>query len=875
MRLKKIGKIIGATIITITIAGTVVSIPIVNKYNKIATEKMMSINQMTFQNLIDTKILDKDGKVIGELTNNRFEYTKIGDVSKYIIKGYIEVEDERFLSHNGYDPKALVRAGVELVKNKGKITQGGSTITQQVIKNTILKDVESKWERKILELFLAPKIEKKFTKDQIMEFYVNTNYYGNRCYGIGSASRYYFSKLPQDLTADEASILIGLSNSPSRYDPIKNPDNSKEKRNRVLNEMVTGGIISETEGAEYKMKEIKITKDRQGRRPESYAVSLAVHDATLKLMEKDGFEMKFLFQTEGEELAYKEKYKESYAEKSEYIRSGGLLIYTSIDQSIQEKMVNAVEARLKPYTERDENGRFTLQSAVTAVDNKTGMVVGVVGGRGENEEFNRAFLGQRQPGSSIKPIVIYTPAFEKGRYYPSLKMEDKFDEDTKGAPKNYQEKYYGMINMRKAVSNSSNTIPFNILLREGITMATTPLEKMQFTGLSYLDSSNYSVAVGGFTKGVTTLDMAKAYSTIANSGEYITSKIVTKIITQDDKLLVSPTDKLIKRVYSPDASYLMLDVMKGVINEGTGYLAKTHGVVLAGKTGTTNEDKDSWFCGVTRDYSVATWVGYDTPKPLPRSVVNSSAMLISKDIVQILHPNGSKNFERPTTVVENYIDWNSGEPVSYNSGIKDLFSKIVQDEVEKEEQESKAEKEKEVIEKTKSDISDLKDFPIYELEDLKNLDIEYSRLKIAVSNITDNNMRTELTEELEYNYEYLNSVASELRSEYNRQLEELRVIELERKAKIAEEEKAKEELRLQNQAQAERNKQINQEEMSKNVETFKESLESLRNYQYSEETFEFLLNDALQKLEMCKTSNQYRSWLGEINSIEEEYNNNN
>ena len=146
---------------------------------------------------------------------------------------------------------------------------------------------------------------------------------------------------------------------------------------------------------------------------------------------------------------------------------------------------------------------------------------------------------------------------------------------------------------------------------------------------------------------------------------------------------------------------------------------------------------------------------------------------------------------------------------------------------------------------------------------------------IAVSNITDNNMRTELTEELEYNYEYLNSVASELRSEYNRQLEELRVIELERKAKLAEEEKAKEELRLQNQAQAERNKQINQEEMSKNIETFKESLESLRNYQYSEETFEFLLNDALQKLEMCKTSNQYRSWLGEINSIEEEYNNNN
>ena len=860
---------VGLTVFTLVtgIGVTLVSYPTISKYNEMAQENMLSINGNTFKKKVDTKILDMNGKLIDEITNNRYEYTTIGNVSPFIKKGYIAVEDKRFLSHNGYDLKALTRASIELVKNKGSIKQGGSTITQQVIKNCILPDIESKWERKILELFLAPKIEKKFTKDSIMEFYVNSNYYGNRCYGIGTASRFYFDKLPSELKPHEAAILIGLSNSPSRYDPIKNPDNALEKRNRILETMLTDGAITQTQYDENVKVPINIKANRGTRNKESFVTSLAVHETTLKFMEKEGFKLRYTFRDQDDEKLYKDLYREEYSKQSDIIREGGYLIYTSVNPKIQSKMEEYGDYILSSYTSKDENGRLELQISSTVVDNKTGMILGVLGGRGENEEYNRAFLSYRQPGSAVKPIGVYAPAFETGKYYPSLVMNDYFNSDMVGFPKNVGNSYFGNISLRQALNQSSNSIPFQILLNEGIPMTLNKFEKLHMNGLTSFENNNYSMAVGGFTRGFTTSDMAKAYATFANNGEYISSKIVNKVVGQDDTIIISP-EKQKESVYTPDASYMMLDMMKGVIRNGTGRLANIPGINLAGKTGTTNDDKDSWFCGVTPTVTIATWVGYDNPKPLPSSVVNSTAMLYSKEIIKTSDYSNGSDFIKPPTIVSRNID-GRGNPTGRRTGRTDLFSKIIEDANIAVSKENKEKERLERAKKVEEDIEAFKNYSVFDSSDLVEFDKEYSRLKQELGNVSDDTKRAYLSQDLDNTHNDLNTSFSAVREEYEleKQAETERLAEEKR---IKDEEKAEaDRLESERKLQEKEDKEL---EMKTNEDNFLEALNSLRNYQYSSESFDSLLNEAMVRLNKVSQSESYESWLDEINKIESEYN---
>ena len=842
--------------------------PKLDHYQQFTTQKLFSINEMTFKSKIDTQILDIKGEKIGEITNNRFVPINIGDAPSHLKNGYIAVEDKNFLSHKGYDPKAILRAGIAYLKNDGAITQGGSTITQQVLKNNLLTEIESKWDRKISELLLAPKIEQRLTKDQILEAYMNTNYYGNRCYGVGSASRFYFGKLTQDLTIEESAMLIGLSNSPSRYDPVKNYEESMEKVGRVLKTMLEENVISQTEYQNAIEKEIVIKQDRQGRKKESYPVSLAIHDATLRLMEQDDFKFEYIFEDKESEQLYKERYRDAYSKKSEFIRTGGLYIYTSIDQSLQAKAEQALEKELRPYTQRNKEGRYTLQASTTIIDNRTGMVKAVVGGRGEDEEYNRAFLSQRQPGSAIKPITVYTPAFETGKYYPSLVMQDQYNSEVKGAPRNYGVKYYGNINIRKAVSVSSNTIPFNIVQNEGVDLALTPLKNLHFTGLSHLDKNNGSLAVGGFTNGVTTLDMAKAYSTIANNGQYINRRLVTKILTQDQQLLVSPTGAEITDVFTPDSSWLMLDTLKGAVEDGTGNQARIPGVALSGKTGTANEDKDSWFCGATTDYAIATWVGYDMPRPLPQNVVSGSAMRITKDIVKILHPNGSKPFERPATVVQRNISASTGKPSDSNTGKKDYFSTLILDNIKRQKDEELKEKAIEQIEELKRKITNFEQLELQEAQDIVELDTQYIFLLNRIDDVKDEDLKIELTNQLKGYYDYHNTVSKYLRDEYN-SIEQER---LEAENQRAEQQRIRKEEESRVREQEEQNIKVveaqKEEDIELNESLFLEALDNLRNYRYSEEPPSVLILDARNKLANCKKSKYYKSWEAELYELE-------
>ena len=388
-------------------------------------DKLVHLSKDDFIMKEDTVVYDANGKKVGSVNAGSYKYVSINDISPYIYDGYIAVEDKRFKTHGGVDLVATMRAGVSLLKHNMEITQGGSTITQQVIKNNLLTQNKS-YTRKIAEILLAPTIESKFTKAQIMEFYCNSNFYGNKCYGVGAASRYYFGKKCADLEPQEAAMLIGLSNSPTAYNPVLHPQAALKKRNRVLKTMCNEGAITPKEYKAAVKKELNIKQlSEEGSSNETYVISYAIHCAAISLMEKEDFKFKYVFDSKEDYQKYNKTYSKAYSEKIESIRSGGYKIYTSINMKKQKKLQKSVDEGLAFNKEKDnDSGKYALQGAAVCVNNETGYVEAVVGGRGKNDQYNRAYLAARQSGSAIKPLIDYTPGFESGMYSPSTIVND-------------------------------------------------------------------------------------------------------------------------------------------------------------------------------------------------------------------------------------------------------------------------------------------------------------------------------------------------------------------------------------------------------------------------------------------------------------------
>ncbi len=561
----------------------------------------------------DTRIYDSDGNVIGTINSGHYEYVAISEISENLQKAYIAQEDRRFYEHHGIDYIGLARAGVALIKNKGAITQGGSTITQQVIKNTYLTQ-EQTFKRKLTEFFAAPQMEEKYSKADMMEFYCNTNFYANRCYGVAEASRYYFNKEAKDLTIWEAATLAGISNNPSRYDPVARPENALAKRNKVIDNMVKCELITGEEGDYAKSQPLTVEKVYEPGTKENYQTSYAIHCASEELMKNDGFIFEYVFADKESYDAYKERYQEAYQAKSDLIRNGGFEIHTSLDSNLQVMLQETLDADLEKFTDLQENGKYALQGAAVAVDNRTGYVVAIVGGRGSEDEYNRGFLSRRQPGSTIKPLIDYAPAFESGYYYPSRLVNDHLFE--KG-PKNSGGKYYGELSVREALNRSLNTVAWQVLQDLGVDTGISYLGKMHFNGLSYLDNGNISMSIGGFTEGARVVDMAKGYYVLANDGMYSNNTCITGIVSQYEGEVFN-MNQPDERIFTSDTAYMITDVLKGTLDKpyGTGY-GLGLSIPAAGKTGTTNSNKDTWFCGYTKYYTTAVWVGYDTPKAMP------------------------------------------------------------------------------------------------------------------------------------------------------------------------------------------------------------------------------------------------------------------
>ena len=552
---------------------------------------------------------DKDGKLISERKGTKdAQYVKYEDIPQDFITAIISIEDKKFYRHHGVDFKAVMRA-VKARVTHGRITQGGSTITMQLAKLMYLNPDDT-WQYKVEQMFLAIELEGRYSKEKILEFYLNNVYFANGYYGIEAAARGYFGKSCQELSLGQLCFLCSIPNNPTLYNPLKNFDNTVKRKNRILDQMLDDGVITKVDYDEAYQEEIKLNIQEVQKR--DYIQTFVSYCAIRELMKKNGFEFKNSFADKEERETYETEYDDAYSTAQQMLLNKGYKIYTSFDLKKQKKLQKAVNHNLSGFKDKETNGTYKMQGSAVCIDNKTGRVVALVGGRSQETEglsLNRAYQSYRQPGSSIKPLIVYTPTLERGSTASTTVHDYKF----KGGPSNSSGRYYGYVSLRFAVEQSLNTVAWQLF------------EKLKpEVGLQYLLDMNYSkivksdyylsASLGGLTYGTSTLEMASGYATLENDGKYREPTCIVKILDSDGNEIVS--DKVEqKSVYKKDSAHAMVDILTGVIKRGTARgLGLDNGQPSAGKTGTTNDKKDGWFCGFTPYYTTAVWVGYDSPK---------------------------------------------------------------------------------------------------------------------------------------------------------------------------------------------------------------------------------------------------------------------
>jgi len=615
-RRRIIAAVIAAAAAVCVIIGAVRFVPLYRAAKTDVYEVLTGMDDSSFVRAGNTVVYASDGSVIAEVGNEQYTYVPITEISDYITDGYIAREDQSFPTHNGINLKAIIRAAAAYVVNRGEITQGGSTITQQLVKNSLLTQSQT-FERKLAEIMLSLQIEQTYNKAQIMEYYCNYNYFGNGCYGVEGASQYYFGKSADDVTLAEAATLVATSNAPSVCNPVADYDAAMEKKDAVLADMLDCGYITQEEYDAAVQEQPVIVQETQNTELNTWMETYAVYCAALKLMENDGFGFQYTFSSQEEEDAYEESYSAAYNEAYESVITGGYAVYTSLDPDIQEELQQSVDETLVDFTDRDEDGNYEMQAAAVCIDNDTQMVVAVVGGRDEEGEYNRGYQAERQPGSSIKPILDYGPAVNEGQVTPGTVLTDQETTVDGYTPKNSSGSHIGSVTVRDALVRSINTIALQLFDMTGQETAMSYLDKLHFTSLTYTDMTSPAVSIGGFTDGVTVADMARAYATLANSGQYTENDCILSMEDyMGDTVYEASADT--EEVYMEDTAFILTDILQGTFEESYGLAAgtDTQGQHYAGKTGTTNNNYDAWFCGYSAYYTTAVWIGYDYPADL-------------------------------------------------------------------------------------------------------------------------------------------------------------------------------------------------------------------------------------------------------------------
>ena len=627
--------------IKLVIAGTLlVCLFVILKYGSKALEykkyaAQLVADENVFKSSLTTLVYDSKGENIINLSAEKDSFYLESDEIPYIVKRtFVTSEDRKFYEHKGVDYKAVLRAFVALIKNDGEVTQGGSTITQQLARNIFLSH-EVSLERKVKEMFIASELEKAYTKDEILEFYINNIYFGNGYYGIEAASMGYFNKTITELSNSEMIFLCAIPNSPTKYDPIENMENTLSRRNLLAKQLYELGEIDNSLYEEIVNETIilRLTKDKKY----DYVETFVRYCATRELMRARGFVFVYEFDSEEVKEAYEEAYAEEYSYCNSLLFTGGYRIYTSIDMEKQAQLQETVDQYLANYTDVNEEGTYKFQGSSTCIDNLTGYVVAIVGGREQEHagySLNRAFQSYRQPGSSIKPLLVYTPAFERGYTPDTVLVDEKFE----GGPTNAEKSYDGPMSIRTAVEKSKNTIAWKIFDTIGANTAMPYLLQMDFRKIVDTDYVN-PASLGGLTYGVSTYEMAAAYATLENSGVYRNATCIVKITDDSGNVIIDNTgDKLpSKRIYEENAADTMTNVLLGVLTKGTGRNYPVEGITCAAKTGTTNNNYDSWFVGYSYYYTTAVWCGYDMPQAMEDGYSVTSPGLIWQSYMTYLH----------------------------------------------------------------------------------------------------------------------------------------------------------------------------------------------------------------------------------------------
>ena len=543
------------------------------------------------------------------------------EIPQHMKDALVAIEDKRFYTHKGVDWFRTAHAALNMFT--GGSTFGGSTITQQLIKNLTQQD-DITVQRKLLEIFQALDLEKNYDKDEILEYYLNAVYFGEGCYGVQTAAQTYFGKDAKDLSVAESAAIVGITNLPTYYDPFYSVENNKERQENVLREMYKQGYLNKSEYEEAKNEKLEFVRGENS--PDSSSVYSYYEEVVLSDVIGDLAEAKGISRTAASQL----------------VHNAGYEIYACIDKDIQAK-VDAIYTDPEQLPKTYGSTKSQLQSAIVIIDQTTGEIKALRGGTGDkniNYGLNRATGTTRPPGSSIKPIAVYGPAIEYGLISPSTLVLDADATHVRLAhtswyPKNSPNTYDGIITINTALQKSKNTVAAQIMDK------LTPSASLEFlrsrlgvTSLIDSDADYAAMALGEPHYGITVREMAQAYTALANDGVFTYSRTYTMVKDRSGKIILDNQPQTIQ-AFSQETARTMTYMLNNAATYGTGSESRLSNMPVAGKTGTTSANRDRWFCGYTPYYTCAVWTGYDTPETMAFS--GNPATQIWQKVMSAVH----------------------------------------------------------------------------------------------------------------------------------------------------------------------------------------------------------------------------------------------
>lgn len=591
-----------------------------------------------------TQLLYADGTVLAVCDGGEDRKpVSIGTVPKDLQNAFVATEDVRFYKHFGIDPISMIRALWVDIKARSFV-EGGSTITQQLVRNAFLTQDQNML-RKIEEQFLAVMMERRYSKPEILEMYMNQIYFGAGAYGVESAAETYFNKKVSQLNLAECAIIAGVTNNPTAYSPFNNLERAKKRQALVLDRMVEAEYITAAQAEEAKKAPLKLAKENIKRKKTgSYFVDYIVQ----QLVDRYG---------------------------AQRVYRSNMRVFTTLDPNMQSAAESAVNDTLPDYF-KDENGLIQPQGALLAIDPQTGYIRAMVGGRG-TDSYNRAVMAERQPGSAFKPFV-YLAALESG-ISPDMQVEDRPTKFGDYEPRNYDYQFHGVVTIRQALANSLNVIATRLCYNVGPDRVIEDAEKLGITTLvtsGDANDMNLSMALGGLTKGVTILDMTVAYSALANDGMRMKPIGILRIEDETGKVLEESRPEG-TQVVDAQTVRVLDSMMQDVIRYGTGTGAQI-GRPAAGKSGTTSDWKDAWFVGFTPNLCATVWMGCDVPTPM-RGVTGGDlpAIIWKKFMLKATAKLPVENFNAPPSSFGSVQNLRDGVPLTTTVKTKDVTNEVL------------------------------------------------------------------------------------------------------------------------------------------------------------------------------------------------------